>query len=82
LSDNEWHQSLLEAMEHGQREWIRIEAHKTLHGYVRTSAAGLITTPPVWPELSLGDLLELGFKDHNIDTLQHPVLKKLRGESL
>ncbi len=35
---------------------------------------------PVWPEVTLEKLLELAFKDRFIDNLDHPVLKRLRGE--
>jgi len=39
------------------------------------------TVPPNWGELpSLNEILRLAFKDHLIDTADHPVLKRLRGE--
>jgi hypothetical protein len=37
--------------------------------------------PPTWPELSFGELLKIAFKSRYIDTLDHPVLLKLRGET-
>ncbi len=36
---------------------------------------------PQWPETSFKDSLRTAFKDRLIDTLDHPVLKRLRGES-
>jgi len=35
----------------------------------------------VWPTESLKELLKIGFRDRLIDTVDHPVLKRLRGES-
>jgi len=35
---------------------------------------------PEWPELSMGELLKIAFKDRYIDSYDHPVLKRLRGE--
>lgn len=81
MSDNEWHKSMFEAMAHAQKEWIRIEAHKSLHGYQRTRAGSLLQgQEPVWPTLSFQELLTIAFKDMLIDNDQHIVLKKLRGE--
>jgi hypothetical protein len=35
---------------------------------------------PEWPEYSFHDLLRIGFRDRVIGSLDHPVLKRLRGE--
>jgi hypothetical protein len=35
---------------------------------------------PVWPEMTFRDLLELAFRDRRIDSINHPILKSLRGE--
>ena len=34
----------------------------------------------VMPEESLGELLKIAFKSRYIDSFDHPVLKRLRGE--
>jgi hypothetical protein len=36
---------------------------------------------PIWPDYSLKDLLKIGFRDRLVDSLDHPVIKRLRGES-
>jgi len=36
---------------------------------------------PEWPEMPLADILRLGFKDKLIQTLDHVVLRQLRGEA-
>jgi hypothetical protein len=35
---------------------------------------------PEWPAEPLAALLRVAFKDRYIDALEHPVLRKLRGE--
>jgi hypothetical protein len=35
---------------------------------------------PDWPALSLRELLAVAFKERLIESADHPVLKKLRGE--
>jgi len=37
-------------------------------------------TPPEWPTTPFKDLLRTAFRDTFIDSLDHVVLKKLRGE--
>jgi hypothetical protein len=35
---------------------------------------------PEWPILTYEEILRKAFKDKLIDSMEHPVLKKLRGE--
>ena len=37
-------------------------------------------TEPEWPEMTLGQILELAFKTRYIKTLDHPVVRRLLGE--
>jgi hypothetical protein len=34
---------------------------------------------PVWPDLTLSEILAIAFKDRIIDHADHPVLRRLRG---
>ena len=36
---------------------------------------------PAWPAKTFGDLLKVAFRDRFIDSIDHPVLKRLRGEA-
>jgi hypothetical protein len=36
---------------------------------------------PDWPNVPFNELLRVAFKGKVIDTLDHPVLKRLRGEA-
>ena len=76
---NPWNESALEAAEMAQREWVRVASNMNLGAYeVFTSKVDL--PDPEWPEQKLGKLLEIAFKDHFIQSLDHAVLKRLRGE--
>ena len=60
--------------------WVRVVANQGVGGYEIISAAGDLA-PPAWPAMSFVDLLEIALRDRLIDTLDHPILKRLRGES-
>lgn len=76
---DEWNASALQAASMAQAGWIRVQANMSLGAYeVFTSGD---ERPPIWPEIPFSDLLRTAFKGHYIDTLAHPVLRKLRGEA-
>ena len=54
-------------------------ADKKVGGYELQPAAYPLPDP-VWPDLSVGEVLRIAFQRFLIDTLDHPLLKKLRGE--
>ena len=35
---------------------------------------------PEWPEVTAEELIQLAFRDRYIDSLEHPAIKRLRGE--
>jgi hypothetical protein len=56
-----------------RRYWVPdIKSHKIL-------TAQNLTDEPVWPGIGFKELLKIAFKDRFIKSLDHPVLKKLRG---
>jgi hypothetical protein len=34
---------------------------------------------PVWPDVSFQELIRIAFRDHMVGSLDHPVIKRLRG---
>ena len=57
-----------------RRYWVpEIKSHKIL-------AAKNLTDIPVWPDVGFEELLKIAFRDRFISTLDHPVVKNLRGE--
>jgi hypothetical protein len=76
---DEWNRTAAEGADMATRRWVRIAANMSLGAYdLFTTEAKL--PDPVWPEVSFQDLLRLAFKDRVIDSLEHPVVRRLRGE--
>lgn len=77
---DEWSRSSLEAATHATGKWVRVVANMSLGAYEIFEAAGQWAEPE-WPNLPFQQIVRTAFKDHFIDSLDHPVLKRLRGEA-
>jgi hypothetical protein len=76
---DEWNRSALEAATLAENKWVRVASNISLGAYeVFTATADF--PDPEWPKLSLGEILRIAFKGRVIDSLDHLVLQKLRGE--
>jgi hypothetical protein len=76
---DDWSRSALEAAQRAQTNWVRVAANMSLGAYDVFEATAEIPEPQ-WPEQSFEELLKVGFKDRLIESLEHPVIRKLRGE--
>ena len=76
----EWHRSMREATETSKDRWARVKANMSLGAYEVTVATGAMADP-IWPEATFQDLIKLAFRDRLITTIDHPVIKRLRGLS-
>ena len=74
-----WNASAMEAALEGQSSWVRVTANMTIGGYELLVAPG-IPDEPKWPQESMKEILQAAFRGKFIDTLDHPVLQRLRGE--
>ena len=74
-----WSQSALEAAQMARKSWVRVAANMALGAYDVFQASAELTKPD-WPEKPFRELLAVAFKGKLIDALDHPVLRKLRGE--
>lgn len=79
--ENEYNRSRRVAYEIAKTKWVKIQANKTLGAYETIKAVSELPEP-VWPEEpeSIEKALEIAFKGKIIDSSDHPVLKRLRGE--
>ena len=77
---DEWSRTALEAARLAKEVWVRVQANMSLGAYEVHQATGSIPEPN-WPTVPLKDLLKAGFREKFIDHIDHPVLKKLRGEA-
>ena len=76
---NSWHESALEAVEIARDKWVRVSADMSLGAYRIFVANGPLPEPE-WPTESFRELLKIAFKSRYIDSIDHPVVKRLRGE--
>jgi hypothetical protein len=74
-----WSQSALEAAQLARNNWVRVAANMALGAYELFQATGELAGPE-WPDKPFRELLKVAFKDRMITALDHPVLRKLRGE--
>jgi hypothetical protein len=79
--DNEYNRSRRLAYDLATTKWVKIQANMSLGAYDVIEAKSQLPEP-VWPEepTSMINALEIAFKDKLIDSYDHPVLKRLRGE--
>jgi hypothetical protein len=76
---NEWHRSLLEAAQVAMTRWVRVSANMSLGAYdVFEATADL--PDPIWPDIGFDGMLRVAFKDRFVSDLDHPVVRRLRGE--
>jgi hypothetical protein len=52
----------------------------SLGAYEHTVAES-VTADPVWPELSFQELVRIAFRDRMVTSIDHPLVKRLRGLS-
>jgi hypothetical protein len=77
---NSWHQSQRNAAELGENQWTRMRANMGAGSYDITVAPPGVSEPR-WPTETFAELLKIAFGNGRlIDRLDHPVLKRLRGE--
>jgi hypothetical protein len=77
---DDWSLSAHEAAERAVQVWVRVTANLELGSY--EVAEMLRPAPdPVWPKNPPHELLRIAFRGRVVETLDHPKLRKLRGES-
>jgi len=76
----EWPRSAREAAERAMTQWIRMKANMSLGAYEMT-VADSVMADPVWPKVPYAELVQLAFRGRIITTLDHAVIKRLRGQS-
>jgi len=76
---DDWSRSALEAAQMARKGWVRVQANMALGAYDVFEAKGELSEPD-WPDTPFRDLLRTAFRDRYVQALDHPVLRKLRGE--
>jgi hypothetical protein len=75
-----WMKKPLEAVRSAKHQWTRIYWDDEIREHRVQSCE--IEAEPEWPsDLSPREMIRLAFKDYLIDSLDHPVIRRLRGKS-
>jgi hypothetical protein len=74
----EWHRSAREAAAFAMTRWVRCKANRSLGAYEIFQAEACIAEP-AWPDLTFQEVIRIAFRDRLITSMDHPVIKRLRG---
>jgi len=77
-ADN-WSKTALAALDLATKSWVRIAANMGTGGYDAWQATGNLPEPQ-WPDMPFREILRLAFKERYIESLDYPILRRLRGE--
>ena len=75
---NIWHHSAMEAAQLAMTRWVRVKANMALGAYEISEAASTIPDP-TWPPVTFQELLRIAFRHQYVDSINHPVVDRLRG---
>ena len=75
----DWVSIPLEAAKAAETRWVKLFWDMSQRRH-RIKVSEHLADEPQWPTQTFRDLLALAFKDRVITTLDHPILKRLRGE--
>jgi hypothetical protein len=76
---SDWHRSAREAAELAMVRWVRVKPNMSLGAYEITTSDTVIAEPE-WPELSFQELLRIAYRDRIVTSIDHAVIKRLRGQ--
>ena len=79
---NSWHESGHRTMEEAKQCWVRRQADRSNGGYIITKAMNAKLADPKWPTMTLSEIIDRAFDKFYINDIQHPVLRRLRGEMM
>jgi hypothetical protein len=77
MREDQWGQTARDAADRARTRWVRVVANMS-GGYYDLLEASANLSEPVWPQLTFGEILRLAFRGALIDTLDHPVVRRLR----
>jgi hypothetical protein len=74
-----WWQSARDGVHEGTKVWTRLLPNKKAGKYEIYPNHDGVMPEPEWPPLSFAEILGIAFRDYNIDTPDHAVIKRLLG---
>jgi len=78
---DDWNRSALDASQFARDKWVRVQSNRSLGSYEVFESTGNCGDPS-WDSVpTFSEVLRIAFKDRFIQDLEHPVLRRLRGEA-
>jgi len=77
-SRDTWADSAIAASVQAETRWLKVKANMNSSAYEVSVATGKLPEPE-WPEESFAALFGLAFRGRVIDSIEHPVIQKLKG---
>lgn len=75
---NTWISSSHKIAKQAEEKWLKISSNQTVGSYEAFVAEGKIPDP-LWPDEGFEEMLERAFKDRVVDSLDHPLIRSLKG---
>lgn len=75
---NTWTESALQIAKAAETRWCRMVS-EVGNGHYSHYEPTVAVPDPQWPEISFQEIVRLAFRDRLIDSLDHPVIRELRG---
>jgi len=76
---DDWNRSALDAAQIGMSHWVRVASNRHLGAYEVFEATAALPEPE-WPVEGFEHIVGLAFKDHFVDSVDHPAVRRLRGD--
>lgn len=77
--NQEWNRTALVAMNIAKERWVKVVANRSVGAYEISVPISELPEPK-WPDISFQEILRIAFSGKTIDSSDHIILKKLRGE--
>ena len=77
---NTWNESALRIVSAAETRWVRMAANMTA-GYYEHFEPATELPDPEWPALKFPEILKTAFRDRYVSSLDHPLVRQLRGQS-
>lgn len=77
---DQWTRSAHRAAESAMSRWVSVRSNMALGAYEVCQAA--VSLPdPEWPDLGFQDLFKIAFRDHFLNSQDHPVVRRILGRA-
>lgn len=79
VGGNVWNVSAFSVAKRCEVEWLRVSQSPNKNMYIGLRAEGPPFPDPVWPEFTIDQLVDMASRINIIDSIDHPLIRKLRG---